>query len=112
MEKESEKSIQFFQNIDANDRKSIDEHIEKLKRQIDNDDTPDKQMEWSALTALMKTNLGKRSMIIGICLAILTHLSANFVLIDFTPNIFEIAGTGLSANESSLIEATIQFIAT
>lgn len=94
------------------DRKSIDTEIERLKHQIGDDDAgTNKPLKWSELWELLKRNPGKKAMIIGLVLSLLTHFSGNFVLINYTANIFRLAGT-MHPNKSTLIVAVIQFIAT
>lgn len=69
-------------------------------------------MKWSELLTLLKANPGRKAMTIGIFLVILNHFSGNFVLTNYTANIFAFAGSVLTPNESALIVAAIQFIGT
>ena len=109
---QAEKSIRFYQNIDADDRKSIDAEIERLKHQIGDDGNQKKSLEWSELSKLLTRNPGKKALTIGIALTMLAHFSGNFALMNYTANIFEIAGSVLDPNESALIVSIVQFIAT
>lgn len=86
--------------------------MERIKCQIDNDGNTKKSMEWSELSKLLTQNPGKKAMIIGTVLSMLTHFSGNFVLMDYTANIFKMSGSILLPNQSALIVASIQFIAT
>lgn len=90
----------------------MDTEIDRLHRQIGDADSPKKSLKWSELWQLLSRNPGKKAMIIAIFLSMLTHLSGNFALMNYTANIFEFAGSVLQPNESALIVAAIQFIAT
>lgn len=113
---QAEKAIRFYKNIDINDRKSIDTEIARLKRQIGDDDSSinhtKKLLKWSEILRLVTRNPGRKAMIIGITLCLLAHFCGNYALMNYTANIFEMAGSFLVPNESALIVAAVQFIAT
>lgn len=110
---QAEKSIRFYQRIDVDDRTSIDTEIERLKRQIGDDDSNTrKSLKWSELWKLVTRNPGKKAMIIGTVLSLLTHFCGNFALMNFTANIFELSGSVLQPDQSALVVAVVQFVAT
>lgn len=94
-------------------RKIIDAEVDRLRQQIgDQSDSTKKSLKWSELMRLVSRNPGKKALIISIVLSMLTHFSGNFVLITYTANIFNMAGSVLHPNESALIVAGVQFVAT
>lgn len=106
----AEKSIRFYQNIKAttaDGNQLVQSELEKLKRQFE-----DKQMIESQVKRIkwtdIKTNPGRKALIIGVVFALLSNFSGSFVIITFVHNIFKEAGSILSENESALIIATIQ----
>lgn len=86
----------------------IDAEIENIERQIES--TIDQKMKCSELMKSVVRNPGKKAIIIGSVLAALNHLSGNFVLLSYTANIFEEAGSALQPNTSALIMSVAQFI--
>lgn len=86
--------------------------MDRLKRQIDYDGNRTKSMVWSERSKLLARNPGKKAMIVGIVLAILTHFSGNFVFMDYTASIFRSVGSLFAPNQSALIVASIQFVGT
>lgn len=84
-----------------------------MKRQIGDDDSSTKMSwDWSELPKLVARNPAKKAMIIGIVLSILTHFSGNFVLMEYTASIFQLSGSVLLPNQSALLSAAVQFVAT
>lgn len=104
---QAEKSIQFFRNINSDDRKSIDAEVERLKCQLNAE-----SIEWSEVSKMIAHNPGKKAVIISVVLCLLNHFTGNFVLMNYTASIFQFSGSVLSPNESALVVAAIQFVAT
>lgn len=84
--------------------------MERLKCQIANRTKTSRA--WSELFKLLIQNPGRKAITIGLVLCMLNHFSGNFVLLNYTANIFKMSGSVLSPNESALVVACVQFIGT
>lgn len=78
----------------------MDAELERIRRQIGDDGTTNKSIEWTELLALLRVNPGKKAMIIGIFLVLLDQLSGSFFLVNYTATIFASSGSVLLPNES------------
>lgn len=105
---ETEKSIRFYQNRrgKGNDYEFIQSEVEKLKKSVagEKEKETDTSLKWSDLVQ------ARKSMIIGIVLALLNQFSGCFAMLNYTASIFKEAGSAMDPNTSAMVVGVIQLI--
>lgn len=107
---EAEKSIRFYQNIsEANyDRKTLEVEIDRLKGIINDihPESTENSFDWSEL----RTKIAQKALLIGIVLVALNQFSGVVAMLSYAANIFQDAGSSLSANVSTILIGGIQLL--
>lgn len=95
-----EKSIKFYRNI----------NIGELKSAIANTETDNNQnaFKWSDL----KSNPGRKAIIIGVVLTLLSTFSGISATLDYLALLFRETGSTLTPNTSTVVVGVIQVVAT
>lgn len=91
------------------DYELIKSEINKLKSALDDSDgnkCDENSLKWSDIAS----KPGRKAMIIGIVLSILNQCCGCFAMLQYTANIFEEAGSSMSANDSTICVGVIQLI--
>lgn len=90
------------------DNDIVRDELNMLKKAVGNvtESASKKSFKWSYLS----NETGRKALTIGIILAILSRCSGCMVLMTYTANIFEEAGSSMSPNMSAIVVGVIQLI--
>lgn len=104
---EAERSIRFYQNLNEKNTDYAQLQMEIRKLQSTCDDATNaagsSSMKWSDLTK----RPASKAIIIGLVLALLDQLCGVFAMLNYTANVFEEAGSSMSANKSAIVVGAI-----
>lgn len=107
----AERSIRFYQNIHGSENNHlVKAEIEKLENLIGAKagDAAKSSVKWADI----KSNPGRKALIIGVVLAISGHISGSFAIINYTASIFKESKSDdfLSADQSALVVGIVQLV--
>lgn len=107
---ETEKSIQFYQNLNCKDNEKDRVKLQMEMKNLEitlgkTDECTRNSFNWSELMV----NPGRKAFLIGIVVAVLNQFSGCFAMLYYTAKIFEEAGSTMSPNTSAIIIGAIQF---
>lgn len=109
---EAEDSLRFYQGIRGENvnQEHLQSEMSKLKDAFNSSKKTEEleynSLKWSDLT----TKEAKKSLLIGLVLAVLNQFCGCFALINYTAKIFEESGSSTSPNESAIFIGLIQLI--